>query len=380
MKHYIWISVKTKDSSQVLLKLFKTRIEVFETKYLPDSLQFKILSDDYKKLKKIFRYQFHLERHEGYYHLKEVFRTKWLVFLGIILFLFFLFFVSHIMIDVQVIHSNKEIRDLVEKSLSNYGIEKLTWKKSFHEIEQIKKNILDQYPNQLEWLEIEVDGMRYIIRVEERIITKKEEQKERCHLIATKSAIVKRLKYSVGDAKVMINDFVKEGDLLISGELVANEKVTEQVCATGEVLGEVWYTTKVSLPMTYESKKETGKTRWNFMISKGQVDTLIFRPRVEKYVNEKKLLFSLFGYEIYFVIQKEVTVTEEKYSENEALQEALRLVDEKMKQKMKEQEEIIDKKVLKKNVNNSTMDIEVFVSMLEIISRQEEFQEELEEG
>ena len=64
----------------------------------------------------------------------------------------------------------------------------------------------------------------------------------------------------------------------------------------------------------------------------------------------------------------------------EALKESIRLADEKMQMRLQDGEQILDKKVLKKNVNNSTMDIEVFVSVLENISRQEEFQEQKEEG
>ena len=63
------------------------------------------------------------------------------------------------------------------------------------------------------------------------------------------------------------------------------------------------------------------------------------------------------------------------YEEAEALERALQLVDEKFQMRLKEEESILDKKVLKKSVNDSTMDIEVFVSVMENISRQEEFQE-----
>ena len=380
MKQYMWVEVREPDYSRVLLKLFKARIEVYETKYCQDSLQLKILASDFGKLKKVGYYRCRKVRFDGIFHLKELFRRQWLIVVGLFLFPILLFVFSHIIVDVQVIHSNKEIRELVEKALSDYGIERLTFRKDFREIEHIKKELLNRFPEQLEWLEIEVDGMRYIVRIEERIITHKEEKKERCHLVATKSAIVKQVTYSIGEAKVARDDYVVEGDILISGELMANEAVVSSVCATGKVLGEVWYTTHVSLPMNYEKKQETGKKRWNFMISKGSYEQTILRPRLEHYVNEKKRLFSIFGYEFYFVVQKEVVVTEETYLEEEALKESIRLADEKMQMRLQDGEQILDKKVLKKNVNNSTMDIEVFVSVLENISRQEEFQEQKEEG
>lgn len=380
MKHFLWIEVNEKNVNQVLLKLFKARVEVYETKYNHHSLQFKILAQDYSKLKKIIRYKFKKVRHDGIYHWKDVLKKKWLILVGILFYFAWIFFFSNIIVNVQVIHSNKDIRELVIKALSNYGIERLTLKKDFQEIEKIKQHILDDFPDQLEWMSIEVDGMQYVVRIEERIITKPNIKRERCNLVATKSAIVKKISYSVGESKVMVNDFVREGDILVSGELKANEELVKEVCAEGEVMGEVWYKTNVSLPMDYEVSLETGKKRYNISFSKGNVDKYIFRPRLNRYVDEKKLLFSIFGYEIYFVVQKEVRIENKTYTEEEALSKSFSLVDEKIQQKLRENEMVLDKKVLKKNMNNSKMDIEVFVAVLENISKQEEFQEIKEEG
>lgn len=379
MNHTIWVEVKTFSQSRVLVKLFKNQINVLQVEYLKDGLRFQIDISDYKKLKKIVGYRFRKVKDGGVFALFTTFKQKWLVLLGILLFFLLLFFFSHIMVSVDVIHSSKDVRDLVTKALDEKGIRRLTFKKSFEEIEQIKKEILNDHPNELEWLEIEVVGMKYIVRIEERILTSPEEKKERCHLVATKSAIVKKLLFSSGEAKVQVNDFVKEGDILVSGELLANEKVTGEVCATGDVYGEVWYTVKLSLPLNYEETKETGKTRWNFGWSKGDLDGYILRPRLGHFVDDKTYLFTIFNTSFSFLKQKEVEVNPKTYTYQEAEEKALSLAEEKVRMKLQAKEEILSKKVLKKQVNDSTMDIEIFVSVLEHISRQEEFQK-IEEG
>ena len=68
-----------------------------------------------------------------------------------------------------------------------------------------------------------------------------------------------------------------------------------------------------------------------------------------------------------------------KYSEEQALVKALELSNEKIKRKLSEKEHIINQKVLKKDANNSTMYVEVFTSVEEIISKQENFIEEEKE-
>ena len=52
-------------------------------------------------------------------------------------------------------------------------------------------------------------------------------------------------------------------------------------------------------------------------------------------------------------------------------------VEEKVSSTLEEFESILYKKVLKKEQNNSTMDIEVFVAVLESIGEQQEFEREL---
>ena len=49
MKQYMWVEVREPDYSRVLLKLFKARIEVYETKYCQDSLKLKILASEIEK-------------------------------------------------------------------------------------------------------------------------------------------------------------------------------------------------------------------------------------------------------------------------------------------------------------------------------------------
>ena len=68
---------------------------------------------------------------------------------------------------------------------------------------------------------------------------------------------------------------------------------------------------------------------------------------------------------------------QKNYTEEEALNKALEEVDSKITSTLDENEKILYKKVLKKEQNNSTMDVEVFVAVLESIGEQQEFEREL---
>ena len=158
--------------------------------------------------------------------------------------LFFLIlvnFFSQVIVSVTVIHENKEIRNLVTKELEEKGIKSFSLRKNYEALNAIKKEVLNQYKDQLEWLEIENVGMKYIVRVEERIINQPKDPKGFCHIVASKSGIVDQVKVSHGEALVQKGKYVEAGEVLISGEIKFNEEVKNNVCAEGEVLAEVWY-------------------------------------------------------------------------------------------------------------------------------------------
>lgn len=371
--NFLWIKAKEKYQSRILLKCYKNNIFVYETKNENQLFYFKISQNDYEKLKKIYFAKLEIDSISGVSKLKKDIKKYHIFLIACIFGLITFYCLSHVMVKVEVIHSKKEIRDLITIALEERGIKKNSWKKEYQEIEQIKEEILNLYPSQLEWLEIEVKGMNYIVRVEERKVLEEKSKKTQCNIIANKDGIVKSVLYNQGEALVRTNDFVKKGDILISGTILKDTETKNLVCATGEVFAEVWYKVKVNLPTIEQKKHPTGKIRWNFKWHNEQAEQFIFKSRVENYMEEVHPLFKLFGIEISFVKQIEVEEEQITLNEEELLQKADQLVDEKFKGIFGPKEKILSKKVLKKNLNNSTMELEIFVVCLEQIGKQQEF-------
>ena len=76
----------------------------------------------------------------------------------------------------------------------------------------------------------------------------------------------------------------------------------------------------------------------------------------------------MFGQKLFLEKQFQTEETIGKYSESEALTKCITLAEEKINIKLEDKETIIDKKVLKKSLNDSTMDVEIFIVTNEIIS------------
>ena len=370
---YIWVEVKTTNNERFFLKCQEIQVFLYDVVEEKDRLKIKILEKDFKKLQKIWFIKVKKVQDWGWKALKEKGKKYHIYLISLAIGLVFLYVISHIILSVEVIHSNQDIRFIVSNALNEKGIKKNTWKKDYQEIEKIKQEILDMYPEDLEWLEIETKGMKYIVRVEERKLEEEKNEPQACNVVASKDGIVKEMVYSSGEAVYKRNDSVKKGDILISGTIKKDEETRKTVCATGSVYAEVWYEVSVSIPLTYETHEKTGKVRWNIKAKNNGFNDFLFKSRLENYEEDATSLFTLFGTEFFFVKQYETTVKELVMNESTALDKALKEVDEKISLTLDEKEEIIAKKVLKKEINNSTMNVEVFVSVLEQIGERQEF-------
>ena len=58
---------------------------------------------------------------------------------------------SHTIFQIEIVYLDKEVRTFLKEELKNEGIHSFKWKKSYQQLEKIKKNISD-LPEQLDLL------------------------------------------------------------------------------------------------------------------------------------------------------------------------------------------------------------------------------------
>ena len=162
------------------------------------------------------------------------------IIIGVIL----LILLSNMIFTIEVSHTDNYLKELVLKELNKYGIKEYRFKKSFDELTDIKNKILEDNKKIIEWLEIEVSGTKYTVKIEERKINNKKEDNTYQDIISTRDAVIKNIVASNGVVVCDINDYVKKGDTLISGSIYLNDTLKGYTKAEGKVYGEVWYTYK----------------------------------------------------------------------------------------------------------------------------------------
>ena len=211
--------------------------------------------------------------------------------------------------------------------------------------------------------------MHYIVRVEERIITKLNKQNNYCHIVAKKDGIITSINVNKGEQKVLINDYVKKGDILISGDITLNESTVNKTCASGNVYASIWYEVNVSVPLIYYEKIKTGKKRNNIIINYNDIDYVLFKNRINTYDSHKKVIFDALGVKISLRQDEEIIKKKKVYSDKEAIKIGIKQAIEKINLQLKENEYIKEEKVLQKHTNNSTINLDIFIVAVEDISQ-----------
>ena len=373
MNKVIWVRSKCSDYYRFISKVQYLNINILDIKYENNYVYLKIDNKYLEKLNKyLVSYKFRVVNVTGIYKVIELLKKNYIfvicLLIGVILFLVF----SNMIVKINIIHENKEIREIIANELDEYGIKVLSFKKSYDELDEIRQEILDKYPDKLDWMEFDVDGQVINVRVEERIITDTSKSDKVCDLVATKSGVINDILVSEGEVKVNINDYVREGDILVSGVITYNEEDKRYTCASGRVYATTWYTASVSIPLEYYEYEETGNKKYNIVWEVDDNKKSILKNRFTNFNSSLKNIFHIFDFNLYLETQNETEKIVKTYTEEEAINVGINKAISSIEITLGEFDEIIDKKVLKKYVNNSTMDMEVFIIVKELISAEKE--------
>ena len=368
MKDKLIIKINKISISQLIKDLFRLNIDVEIIKEDKKYVICKINNKDLEKIKK--HYKIEIINEYTYKNIFKALKEKLyyllLILLGILLYIFF----SNTIVKVSILSNNKELVKVLTKELDNNNIKRLTYKKNFIEINNIKENILNNNKDKLEWLEIENIGMTYVIKLEERKISEKQVSEGNCNIIAKSDGMITKIISEQGNILVKNNQMVKEGDILITGQIMLNDEVLANTCAKGLVYAEKWYNVSIDIPKTIKIKKYTNRVRYNLEYSPDNRDYKIFKSRLKNYDSDKEEIISILGKKLYYVKEYEY-INEEVNMDEEALNKRIdELIYEKLELNLGDDERILSKNVLKKEENDSRIKIELFVTIERLISKQ----------
>lgn len=364
------ILIQGKNPSYFLSLLISMHISIYRREESSLGLILEVNEDDYKKIMSIkTSYKISILNRYGFLKLRYLFSKYFIFLLGLIFFFGILFFLSHLTFEVEVIHSNHEIRSIVYQDLKEFGIEKFHFKVSYEEKEEVVQKILEKETERIEWLEIEEIGTKYLVHVEERKKNKEEKLCQPRSIIAKKDAMILDIQAEEGEVVKKKLDYVKKGDVIISGLIYNKEEIVSKRCARGKVFGEVWYQVNLSIPKHYYEEKVTGEKKSQLEIQFLDSTYHLFSHYKTYQKKSVPILQSrILPIQILFSTYLETDVIDKSYTLETIDSTAYRLAEEKLLHKLSKEDEIISKKILKKYEKNSKIEVEVFFRVKEDIT------------
>ena len=142
--NYVKIKIKGKNIINFIKKLHKNNIELYEIEQINyKEANIKIDKKDLDKLEKIKTiYEIEIVKIYGIDKLKYLIKKNIFVIIFLIIGISIIIFLSNLIFDVEIVHSNKEIREIIKEELDNYNIKKYYIKKNYNKLQKIKEQIL----------------------------------------------------------------------------------------------------------------------------------------------------------------------------------------------------------------------------------------------
>ncbi|MEH7224515.1 sporulation protein YqfD [Bacillus sp. JJ1566] len=293
--------------------------------------------------------------------------------IGSISFFIIVTLLSNMVWGIKVEGAKPETEHRIIQELKKLGVEKGKLQFFIEDNESLQRHLEDAI-NDITWIGVELNGTTYHFEVVEKNQPDPPEQFSPRNLVANKKAIIKKLIVEEGKPVVGENDFVKKGDLLVTGK-IGKEGEEIYVPARGKIFGETWYKSEVKVDITTKLEVLTGENKIKHYISLGDLRIPIWgigKIEYKEYqteLDERHIKF--FNWELPIAYEIETLRESEKitrtYKPNEAVEAAMDIGRKKLEQQLDNDAEIIEEKVLRQSINNGKVKLEIKYNVIENI-------------
>ncbi|MGA9227785.1 MAG: sporulation protein YqfD [Mesobacillus sp.] len=314
-----------------------------------------------------------LERAGGPFFLRRLWTNSGFL-LGACLFFALIMVLSNMVWGIEIKGASPATEHQIRKELDKMGISVGKLQFSIDNVESIQRVLTDQI-GALTWIGVELKGTTYHFQVVEKSEPKKAEAIGPRHLVAKRKAAIVKIFVEKGEPAVKVNDYVLPGQLLVSG-LYGKEDNLKSVAASGEILGETWYSTKVELPLksTFHVFNGNEKRKYALKIVGKVLPVWGFgKPEFSEYeteVNEQRVKF--FKWSLPLTVEKKTLREREQvtriYTKQEAIESAKELARKDIKKHLPENAIIKGEKILHQSFENDKVNLTTHFTIIEDIA------------
>lgn len=376
MNNLIKIKVSGKNVKNYLKRLNDHQINIYKINYLNKEIEIFINEKNEEKayeLKTIYE----LEKLDefGIRKLFQKIEKNFILIIFLILNVIFINYLANYIYKVEIIENKVELKKYINQILVKNNIKPYAKKKSYKTIEKIKNKILLENKDHIEWIEIIESGVKYIVKVEERIKKEDKEEFEYQNIVASKEGIVKKIIALNGQVVVAKNDYVKKGDVLISGIIRLNGEEKNMTKASGVVYAETWYKVKTSEELYKNVHEITDECTKGFKLQFFNKSFKFYSKYKYEEIKEKIWVRSII-LPIYISYDNscKINYVNALQTYEEAKDQAILKARLEIEKNLKDEEKIISFKQLQVDLKDSKIIVETLFSVLEQISEIEEIE------
>lgn len=382
---YVMITVRGQDVETFINLATRSQIELWDIERLRDGqVKLKVRLKHFFLLKRILRKtntRMHILQKRGLPFLfRSVFQRKGFIG-GAVLFFLLLYMLSSVIWKVEVTGTENIPEDFVLQVAHDLGLKSGAFKSNFKDLQYVQKQLQDRIED-ASWVGVNMNGVVVKITIVEKVKPNHVEENKPRHLVAKKKAIVQKFTAEAGKPKITRYQLVNPGDILISGIIgeEGNPMRQQVVAAKGEVWGETWYDSIISIPLKQEYDRLTGEfyTNYYLLLGSWKIKVWGFHNSEENMMVKQEYdhsYLTLFDYRFPLGWEKEKSHLLEKQvitrSEQEAKNIALDMGRKKLLQDLGEGTIIKDEKVLQQWIENDKVYIKVHYVVLEEITKEQ---------
>lgn len=279
--------------------------------------------------------------------------------IGMMLFCGLLYGLSSVVWQVHVTGVSDELQPVVLQAAKESGLYQGAWKQSLPDASKIQDEILDKVPA-LTWVGVQIEGSKVDLEAVQKIPNVIQTSNTPHNLIAAKPATIRYVFATRGEALVKPGQVVRPGQVVISGDLGAG---TKAVPAAGRVLAEVWYTSKVEIPLQVTQSALTGESVNRDYLVVGPLSVRVWGWQQPEYKStfesSEETQFHVGGWSSPLQLRKvtifEASSTAVALSQQNAEQEGVRLAAQDVRRQMSDGGEILEQRILQPEVSHGKL-------------------------
>lgn len=228
------------------------------------SIEFKMNYNQFKLLKNISKRtkcKVKIIKRYGMWTFSEKIKRRKFLIIGIVVFLLILYYLSSMVWNINITGNKTIDSQKIYAALEESGVRKWELKKNIKACD-VEDKLIEKI-NEISMVNISFSGTTVNVEIIEKSMPPAMiSDDEPCNIVSDKDGIIKSLSVYKGMKEVKIGDYVKKGQMLVSGDVKdISGNIIKQVHSMGDITAETWYEAIKKVPLKYNYEERTGKVK-----------------------------------------------------------------------------------------------------------------------